>query len=339
MSENKQATIYDISQASNVSIATVSRVINNNSKVSEKTKEKVLKVMKELNYEPNAFARGLGTGSMKTIGILCADVADIYLANAVSFLERELRQEGFDSVLYCTGYDYESKKEGMRLMESRRVDAVIMVGSQYIENTNDKNKYILDTAKAIPVMLLNGYLKGNNVYCTLSNDYEAFYNATNALLESGCRKVMFLYREMSYSRDLKYKGYCNALKDNNLVINDAIIHKSTGKMQKIKLNLEETFGENPTFDAVIACDDELAIGALKYCTENGIDVPEQVSIVGCNNSVLSTCCEPELSSIDNKCELLCINTVTTLMRVFDMTNVSPKTVIDTTFVNRNTTKV
>lgn len=110
MNKKKQITIYDISEEAGVSIATVSRVLNDSPKVSRKTKERVLDIIQASGYEPNAFARGLGTGSMKTIGILCADVADIYLANAVSYLERELRKEGFQTVLNCTGYSYEAKK-------------------------------------------------------------------------------------------------------------------------------------------------------------------------------------------------------------------------------------
>ena len=97
--KEKQHTIYDISKKAGVSIATVSRVLNNSPKVSQKTKERVLEIINESGYEPNAYARGLGSGSMKTIGILCADVADIYLANAVSFLEKNLRQNGFNTIL------------------------------------------------------------------------------------------------------------------------------------------------------------------------------------------------------------------------------------------------
>ena len=163
MNKKKQITIYDISEAAGVSIATVSRVLNDSPKVSRKTKERILDIIKTSGYEPNAFARGLGTGSMKTIGILCADVADIYLANAVSYLERELRKEGFQTVLNCTGYSYEGKKDGIRRMENQRVDAIILVGSQYIEAIERRNQYIMDAAKQVPVMMVNGYLKGKNI--------------------------------------------------------------------------------------------------------------------------------------------------------------------------------
>ena len=84
--------IYDVSKKAGVSIATVSRVLNGNARVSEKTRDKVINAMKELDYTPNVFARGLGLNTMKTIGIMCIDSSDIYLANAVYYLEQELRK-------------------------------------------------------------------------------------------------------------------------------------------------------------------------------------------------------------------------------------------------------
>ena len=141
MNKKKQITIYDISEEAGVSIATVSRVLNDSPKVSRKTKERVLDIIQASGYEPNAFARGLGTGSMKTIGILCADVADIYLANAVSYLERELRKEGFQTVLNCTGYSYEAKKDGVTLVQPR-------AGVGLIENHIELLKHLQDEGGA-----------------------------------------------------------------------------------------------------------------------------------------------------------------------------------------------
>ncbi|MEG0215095.1 MAG: LacI family DNA-binding transcriptional regulator, partial [Hungatella sp.] len=88
--------IYDVSEQARVSIATVSRVLNGNPNVSDKTRTRVLDVMKELGYTPNIFARGLGLNTMKTIGIMCSDSSDPYLANAIYYLERELRVNGYD---------------------------------------------------------------------------------------------------------------------------------------------------------------------------------------------------------------------------------------------------
>ena len=138
-SEKKQLTIYDIAELTGVSTATVSRVINGSSKVSAKTRDKVLAAIREVGYEPNAYARGLGSGSMRTIGILCADVKDMYLANAVSYLERDLKRHGFITILNCTGYEYEDKVECVRQMLAHKVDAIILVGSQYIDQNAKRN--------------------------------------------------------------------------------------------------------------------------------------------------------------------------------------------------------
>ena len=131
--------IYDIAKLANVSIATVSRVVNNSPKVSPKTKEKVLAVMKENEYTPNAFARGLGLGSMKTVGIICPNIDDIYMAKAVSYLERNLHAHGYDCILGCSGFKQEEKEDYVRLLLSKKIDTLILVGSTYAGNGKDES--------------------------------------------------------------------------------------------------------------------------------------------------------------------------------------------------------
>ena len=89
--------IYDVSKKANVSIATVSRVLNGNPNVSDKTRAHVMDVMEKMGYKPNIFARGLGLNTMKTIGIMCSETSDLYLADAVYYLERDLRVHGYDA--------------------------------------------------------------------------------------------------------------------------------------------------------------------------------------------------------------------------------------------------
>ncbi len=126
--------IYDISQLAGVSIATVSRVINGSDRVSARTRQKVLRVIEENGYTPNAFARGLGLNTMHTVGLLCADSSDPYLAQAVYNLEQELRLNGYDCLLCCTGYARETKEKYLDLLLSKRVDGLIFVGSQFTES-------------------------------------------------------------------------------------------------------------------------------------------------------------------------------------------------------------
>ena len=160
--------IYDVSEHAGVSIATVSRVLNGNPNVSEKTREKVLKVMDELGYTPNVFARGLGLNTMRTIGIMCSDSSDPYLAGAIYYLERGLRSHGYDAILCCTGYDLDAKQKYFDLLRSKRVDAIILAGSKFVEMRAKDNAYIIEAASDLPIMLVNGFLEGENIYTALS---------------------------------------------------------------------------------------------------------------------------------------------------------------------------
>ena len=159
--------IYDVSGHAGVSIATVSRVLNGNPNVSERTRKKVLAVMDELGYTPNVFARGLGLDTMQTIGIMCSDSSDPYLAEAIYYLERELRSHDYDSILCCTGYDLDVKQKYFNLLRSKRVDAIILTGSKFVEMRSKDNNYITEAAaNGLPVMLVNGYLEEKNIYST-----------------------------------------------------------------------------------------------------------------------------------------------------------------------------
>ena len=142
-------TIYDISEKAGVSIATVSRVLNGSKNVSDKTRQKVLDVIARYEYTPNAFARGLGLNTMKTIGIMCADSSDLYLAKAVYYIEQKLRANGYDSLLCCTGYGLESKVASMNLLLTKKVDGIILAGSNFAYEKESENKYISDAAAQI----------------------------------------------------------------------------------------------------------------------------------------------------------------------------------------------
>ncbi|MBS6645470.1 MAG: LacI family DNA-binding transcriptional regulator [Clostridiaceae bacterium] len=329
--------IYDVSEKAQVSIATVSRVLNGNPNVSEKTRKRVLAVMDELGYTPNVFARGLGLGTMKTIGIMCSDSSDPYLANAIYYLERELRSNGYDSILCCTGNLLETKKKYIDLLRSKRVDAIILAGSQFIESKAKDNSYILDAAKELPIMLVNGFLEGENIYCTVCDDVFATYQAADLLIRSGKKQILYLYNSVSYSGLNKLQGYKNALRDNNQEADDAYIHLCPKDLVSAKDLLIRLHESGLHFDAVLTAADELAVGAVKYAHVKGLKIPDDLSIVGYNNSIYSLCTDPEITSVDNKVEALCTTTINTLMGVFNGGNVPSKTTVAADLIKRDTT--
>ena len=329
--------IYDVSKHAHVSIATVSRVINGNPNVSEKTRMRVLAVMDELGYTPNVFARSLGLNTMKTIGIMCSDSSDPWLAEAISYLEKELRKNGYDSILCCSGYLPETKKKYLELLCSKRVDAIILTGSHYIEAKAKDNAYLLEAAKDIPIMLVNGHLDGEQIYSTVCDDQAAVYDAVSKLIKAGRSSILYLYSGNSYSNLLKLSGYRKALTDSGLPIRDELLVISPKDIDSAMEHLKLLSLKGIHFDAVFAAEDILAVGAVKYGEQAGLKIPEDINIIGYNNSILSRCTTPELTSVDNKVESICTTTVHTLMKVLNHGNVPAKTTITSELIKRGTT--
>ncbi|MGN0160371.1 MAG: LacI family DNA-binding transcriptional regulator [Lachnospiraceae bacterium] len=329
--------IYDVSEKAGVSIATVSRVLNGNRNVSSKTRERVLSVMEELGYTPNVFARGLGLNTMKTIGIMCTDSSDVYLANAVYYLEQDLRNNDYDSILCCTGTDNSTKQKYMELLISKRVDGIILVGSKFIDSDTDKNHYIIDAAKNLPIMLVNCYLEGENIYSAQCDDESAVYDVTSQLIQSGHENIVYLYTSTSQSGMNKISGYRRALSTHHIAERSEFIQLCNKDIRRAKDYLSSLHEQGIHFDAVVTSDDFLAVGALKYAYEKHLSVPKDLSIVGYNNSILANCTEPELTSIDSKVEALCFTTVENLMKVFNSSDVPKRTLIAADIIKRNTT--
>lgn len=333
-------TIYDISEKAGVSIATVSRVLNGSPNVSDKTKNKVLAIIEESGYTPNVFARGLGLNTMNTIGILCADSSDLYLAKAVYFLEEHLRENGYDSILCCTGYDLETKKKCLNLLISKKVDSVILVGSSFVDIKDSNNNYIKEAAKQLPVMLLNASLDYPNVYSTLSDDFKATFAATDALLAQGLTDILYLYNASSYSGIKKLAGYEAAYKSRHLPVKSNLIHFYKGSREDIRgvIDLLISFkNKGLSFQGIITSDDSLALGAVKYAKSTKLNIPDDLSIIGYNNSMLTTCCDPELTSVDTKLSTLCEHLITNLMNVLVKRNVPKQTIFSCEIVKRGTT--
>ncbi len=384
--------IYDIARLAGVSIATVSRVVNDSPKVSDRTKARVHEIMEQYHYTPNVFARGLGLNSMKTVGIICPDVADTYMARAVSYLEKNLRGYGYDCILYCSGYDTEDKQQAIELILKKKIDALILVGSNYVDEGLD---FFPQESEPIPVFLVNGHVADERVYCVMADDYQAVYDVTDELLFEGRRRILFLANADTFSARRKQAGYEAALAEHQVEADPRLLlfsENEVGATRDLLLRQrdldfdsvvasEDTlaigalkyararglaalaehqveadprlllFSENEVgatrdlllrqrdldFDSVVASEDTLAIGALKYARARGLRVPEELAIIGYNNSQTAICCEPELSSVDNRVEALCRTAIDSLMAVLNGEKVEQKQVLRCHLIRRGTT--
>lgn len=329
--------IYDISEKAGVSIATVSRVLNGNSRVSEKTRQKILAVMEETGYQPNIFARGLGLNTMNTIGILCADSSDAVLASAVYAVEQELRKYQYDALLCCTGYGAELKEKYAKLLLSKRVDALILVGSNFVEAEVEKNQYIIEAAKSVPVIIVNGWLDAPNVYCAVCDDVEVMEQVTSQFLKRSDR-ILWLYRSNSFGSRSKQEGVHRAFLYEGKQLPEQQNVLFHGSIEDTCQMLLERWNNGQRWDVILCSDDELAVGAVKFARKAGISIPDQLQIVGYNNSKPGICCEPEITSIDNHLDYVSQSAVHMLMKVLEGEQIPAKLCASAEIVTRGTTK-
>lgn len=327
--------IYDIAKLAGVSIATVSRVVNDSPKVSEKAKAKVRKVMEENNYTPNVFARGLGLGSMKTLGIICPDVADTYMAKAVSYLEKNLQGYGYDCILYCSGYDAEDKQQAVERIMKKQIDALILVGSDYADDSPNYFHCIHTVSEQIPVFLVNGDVEDSNIYCVYADDFQAVYDVVDELLFAGSRRILFLTDSFSHSAKRKLEGYKVALRGRGFPIDDKLILYADKTIFATRDTLLRQ--RSLHFDSVVAANDSMAVGAVKYAYARGLKIPEEVNVIGYNNSELSVCCEPELTSVDTRVEVLCKTAIDSVMALLSGNEIRQKQMVKCHLVKRSTT--
>ena len=333
--------IYDISEKAGVSIATVSRVLNGNTNVSAKTKEKVLAIMQEYGYTPNAFARGLTANTMHTVGIMCPDSSDAYLAQAIFYLERNLRTQGYDVLLCCTGYELADKQNYMQLLLAKNVDSIILVSSTFVSSVSEENDYIRQASEKVPIIILNASLESANIFSVFCNDEKATEEATKALIQNGRKRILFLYNSMSYSCSKKRSGYEKALTACKIPIEKELLQfckPDNDSISGVKEFLRKLEKKKISYDAVVTADDKLAVGVIKYAKESGISIPEDFEIVGYNNSTLAECCEPELTSVDSKLETLCKQCSDALITVLSGGEFPNKSVFSAELIKRGTTQ-
>lgn len=292
-------TINDIAKAAMVSPSTVSRAITNNPRISDSTRKKIFKLMKEMNYHPNMIARSLANKSTKIIGVVVTGTTEKAFQHP--FFPEILR--GIASVAYKNKYkilisSVNSAKEEKQVVneyaKSGITEGIILMASR----VNDPSIPELMKIK-FPFVVVGRPENDYEVNWVDNDNISIGYELTKHFIEMGHTSIAFLGVSSEFTVTLdRLKGYKKALTDHNLPIDDELIIEGkfvddTGYDLMKKLMDK---GKMPT--GVIACDDLLAFGAIKLLTENGLKVPEDIAVAGFNNVPLSDYFNPPLTSVD-----------------------------------------
>ncbi|WP_427113877.1 LacI family DNA-binding transcriptional regulator [Megasphaera sueciensis] len=323
-------TIYDIAKKCNVSIATVSRVLNGSDRVSEKTRAKVLAAIKEQDYAPNPFARGLGLDSMKMVGVLCSDVADAFYAKAVSLIEHALQKHNFDVMLSCTGESNGKDIKALRYLMQKHVDAVIIIGTPFAVQGNAAA--LKKIAEQIPLVAINNNYKLPGTYSIICDEQAGMRNAVYALSNTGCRSILYLYDALTYSGRHKLNGYKQGVLELGLDTQPALTQKTPRTFEAVAAMIHRLLKQKVPFDAILASEDILAVAAQRIARRNNHGVP----VIGCNNSIIAECATPTLTSLDNRLDRLCETAIKTIIQLMqsEAPALPSKTVFDANLIER-----
>lgn len=286
-------TIYDVAGAAKVSLATVSRVMNNPEKVNPETREKVLKVIKELGYRPNAIARGLASRKTTTVGIVMADVSRASAAQLLGGIIDIAKRYDYSIKIFCVGTD-EDITDAMRTVISEQVDGILFLND---ELEGHQMKQALDYIKdsMVPVVLSNVFYDDKDIP-SVAIDYEtATYDITKKMLAYGRKNVYLFTTFRRYSINLqKEAGYVDAMREAGL---EPKIIKTSGDVSINTLQFEE-FVKNNEIDGALAVRDSIAISLMNVCQTAGISVPKDLSVVGLQNTKYAILSRPNLTCVD-----------------------------------------
>jgi len=306
--------IYDIAREAGVSIATVSRVINNKGTVSEKTREKVEAVLEKSGYTPSAIARGMVSKSLKTVAVLTIDIRVPHYAQQAYTIEQEFSHRGYEVILCNTGGGVEATVRYLRAVMEKQVDGVILVGS--IFSAIGRDERIQALLRHVPVVLSNGRLDLPNASSVCLDDEAGAALAVEHMVSRGKKNLWYVKDRETAGAAAKQEGFLKACARYGGQVRGRVI-ESEFSVEGGRQAAKNLMTSCRSFDGIICGEDETAVGVIKGLTGAGLRVPQDVSVSGYNNSIYAGMCDPRLTSIDNKPEQVAHMCVQLLERMMD----------------------
>ena len=306
--------IYDIAAEAGVSISTVSRVMNNKGNVNPEMRRRIEEVLKKYDYKPSAIARGMVSKTMKTIAILTVDLRVPQHARQVFIIEQEFCRKGYNVMVCNTGGKLEECARYINLLSEKQVDGLVLIGSTF--NALEGRTEITGKVSRIPVVMANGHLDLPNCYSILIDDLKGIRRAADFLYEKGHRDIFCICDLETDSGREKKKGFLESMKLHDIDNGEERVLPCRYGMEGGVLAVERLLDLGRPFTGLLFGEDTTAIGAMKALRRRGIRVPEDVAIVGYDNSPDAVVCEPELTTVDIKIEMmgaLCARTLQDLL--------------------------
>ena len=324
-----QIKIYDIAGSAGVSLATVSRVLNHPEKVKKVTREKVLRIIKEKGYKPNANARGLASRKSTTIAIVVPTLTRASISEMIQGIENSAKKFGYTIRLFVND-DLENEQETWREVVASSVDGILFMCDEMSDSI-----YELIAFTPVPVVFVNAQSK-NQTFGSVGIE-KCAYDITKQMIEKGNKKITFITTKHTYTvNETKVKGYEKAMHEADL---EPEILESVGVIEENEAQYREYLKDHRP-DVVLGARDSMAISFMNVAVKLGIKVPDELQVIGFQNTRYAQLSNPKLTCIDTpiyEIGNLAMVKLTGLMK--ENVDIKPtNTVIDYQIIWRDSTK-
>jgi len=292
----KEVTIYDLAKELNYSTATVSRALQNDPVVKPRTRKKILDLAVKKGYRSNYFASSLRKRKTQTIGVLMHELNSHFMVSVLSGIEKVLSETSYDIIIAHSGESGKKEVANANNLFQKRVDGVI---ASLAYDTPNLAHFEQFTGKNIPVIFFDRVEENSTGTKVIINNYKAGYEATQHLIEQGCKKIIHMTGNLS--RNVYYnrlEGYKAALKDNNIKFKHNYLIVNDLQKQTCIEAAKNISRMKPLPDAIFITNDISAAIVMQTFKELNIRVPDDIAVVGFNNDIVSTIVEPNLTTID-----------------------------------------
>ena len=294
--------IYDIAQEAGVSIATVSRVINNKPNISAKTRHRVQEVLNKYNYVPSGIAQSLATNSSRLIGVILEDIRNRQYTNTAYAIEQELHEKGYKS-LFCNVAP-ENILDYAKMLLTEQVEGLVIIGSVFMNK--DTVQAIQTYLSDIPIIFANGTLPCSNVTSILCDDRDGISQCVYHLFNRGHSKIFYINDNNTDSANRKLNGYKTAMFECSLQDNITVLQTESSFEGGISIGkvLMTDFLHGHDYTALIFPEDITALGCIRVLSSNHISIPSDVAVTGYGNTMFRIVASHNLTSVDTHLDML-----------------------------------
>lgn len=285
----EQTKIYDIAGAAGVSLATVSRVLNHPDKVKEETKNRVMRIIKEKGYKPNANARGLASRRSTTVAVVIPELSRASVAEMIQGIDDAAKKFGYTIRLFINkNMDLEKDLWGEIIASS--VDGILFMNDEMT-----KEVYQLTDFSPVPVVFVNALSKKDTIGSVCVDYEECAYDITTRMIKKGNKNIVFIGTEHKYTlNEMKQKGYTRAMEDAGLTPK---CYYSSGDIKKNEIFFSELL-EREIPEVALVVRDSMAISLMNIATKKGIKVPDKLQVIGFQNTRYALLSNPKLTCVE-----------------------------------------